>query len=735
MASTRALAPLDQVQGCGCSRVARCGCDAVDGRALADVTAVDLAAESRYDDLRVGHAIEADPLGGWRPFARTPVRSAGGADTQQDALAASGSLMTVGSGSRSGSDAKRRARGATTLPNDGPTQDEEGISGGGLEESRAFVGRVPAPLSGWSPAAAAGAVVNTPLLGPPQGYGAIAAALGGAGPGSGLTLGPPPALGAVGVGPGGILLGGGPALGPGVASAPLAGVGNFDLSDFYASMCCNIGTFCITGSALGGLNAVDSIVQGFMQTNGIPNLSMAIVAPDGRLVVARGYTNCSAFPTTSEIFVAQPTSRYRIMSVTKTITATAIMQLAEAGKLTLTDTLADHIGSDFGGYSNAGLEDAQLLDILCHLSDLGFGDAWNVSTYGNQIQQDDSNVAARLGKSLPVSEVDILEYAARFVDFAPHGACTPAYSYSNFGYLALGRVVRAASGRSYESYVQENIFAPIGMRDMALAGARKSSDRAYDEVQYYRTSGSASLAYTAANLASCSSPYGTSVIDSSGACMEVPYGGLYNIENFDGFGGWIGHAIDLCAWAWEMHDTSVVSVISPGSLATMAMNWASADCNGSSGNYGLGWTLNIQITGDRGHRGSKEGSRSLVYMFPASRATPAGGAVLAILMNRNPDEVSATAWTSFLNQLIGTNTANGVLDSTTDWGMDDLSSLYSGDDESDSGGIMTPLVDPRDRIVLSEDAIPRGVDDSWLRYFVFDYSRYYRWPFTRYWRA
>ncbi len=474
----------------------------------------------------------------------------------------------------------------------------------------------------------------------------------------------------------------------------------------------------------------------------IPNLSLAVVSGDGRLVLARGYTNCAAFPTPNEVFIAQPTSRYRIMSVTKPLTATAIMTLVDAGELGLGDKVGDLLEEDLAGTPyNQELHEMEVWQLLSHLSFSGFGDTNN----GPALTEDDANIASKLVESLPVTQRDIVQYAAEFVDFSPmstdcvfNASTGQAYpdkylwKYSNFGYLLLGRIIEAKTG-SYERYMRDHIFAPLGMNDMALAGARKRSDRAHDEVRYYY--GGTPLTSPAA----CA----TSVLDESGSCVEIPYGGGFNIDNFQAFGGWIGHPIDLCAFGWDMHDGATSTLLREATIDTMMFNWGGMDCKSSRTQWGLGWSLNMQMTGGRGHRGSKEGSRALLYLFPPTRAF--GGAqnvVLALAMNRHPDENiiapskkpnGGTAWSAFLTALLGTTTAPGVLDGITDWGgTDNLAELYEKPELNIN--IFIPPGDPRARIGLADEALLRSVMDpsrfESLR--VPDYSGWYRWPFYNY---
>ena len=96
----------------------------------------------------------------------------------------------------------------------------------------------------------------------------------------------------------------------------------------------------ITGDDVPQLTSFDGLMQQFMQARGIPGGQLA-VGVQGRLVYARGYS----WNTTPDE-VVQPTSIFRIASVTKPFTSAAIMGLVQAGKFKLDDPVVKIL--DFG---------------------------------------------------------------------------------------------------------------------------------------------------------------------------------------------------------------------------------------------------------------------------------------------------------------------------------------------------------------------------------------------------
>jgi D-alanyl-D-alanine carboxypeptidase len=137
---------------------------------------------------------------------------------------------------------------------------------------------------------------------------------------------------------------------------------------------------------------------------------------------------------------AQATTRFRIGSLTKAFTAMAILQLVDAGRLTLTDRLCQFV---------AGCPPAwhaiTLAELLTHTS--GIPDYTSLPGY-----------AARSGEHLTPNQLIAL-VARRPLMFTPGSR----WSYSNTGYYLLGLVIERVSGISYAQFLTRHIFAPLQM--------------------------------------------------------------------------------------------------------------------------------------------------------------------------------------------------------------------------------------------------------------------------------
>ena len=137
----------------------------------------------------------------------------------------------------------------------------------------------------------------------------------------------------------------------------------------------------------------------------------------------------------------QLSTRFRVGSMNKMFTAVATLQLAQAGKLRLTDP----VGTYLTDYPNKNLASKVTIhQLLTHTG--GTGDI-----FGPQFD-------ARRAELRTLQDYVAL-YGSRDVEFEPGSR----WAYSNYGFLLLGVVVEKVSGESYYDYVRDHIFKPAGM--------------------------------------------------------------------------------------------------------------------------------------------------------------------------------------------------------------------------------------------------------------------------------
>ena len=136
-------------------------------------------------------------------------------------------------------------------------------------------------------------------------------------------------------------------------------------------------------------------------------------------------------------------TKFNLGSMNKMFTAVAVMQLAEAGKLSLDDTLGKFLKA--GAMRPEVLSKVRVKHLLTHTSGLGsyFSPRWD-----------------SLSRTLFRSVDDWMGLIRDdSLEFEPG----TRWSYSNTGMLVLGKVIEAASGKDYFEYIRERIYTPAGM--------------------------------------------------------------------------------------------------------------------------------------------------------------------------------------------------------------------------------------------------------------------------------
>jgi CubicO group peptidase (beta-lactamase class C family) len=147
----------------------------------------------------------------------------------------------------------------------------------------------------------------------------------------------------------------------------------------------------------------------------------------------------------------------------KSITATAIMQLSERGKLDLEAPVNDYLGSARVHSPQWDTAEATVRRILSHTGGLTTFTRW----------------CASQGSECDL-EREIRDYA---VVVWPPGEL---FDYSNLGFGILGEVIARVSGTDYGSYLRKNIFTPLGMEDFGFNTRRPASGQ-YDEKTHARS--------------------------------------------------------------------------------------------------------------------------------------------------------------------------------------------------------------------------------------------------------
>lgn len=229
----------------------------------------------------------------------------------------------------------------------------------------------------------------------------------------------------------------------------------------------------ITGKAGPGLEDIDAGVLRILEKHGIPGAALA-VAKDGKLRMARGY-GWANLQTGEPV---RPDAVFAIASLSKTITATAILRLVDQGKLGLDDR-ALKLLTPLGPYPGAQV-DPRWFDITVRQL-LNHSGGWNRKISGEP-STFSWRVSRQLRVPLPINADQLIVYmTGEPLDFTPG---TEA-QYSNFGYIILGQIIEHVTGQPYGEYVRQNVLVPAGMRSAVLSGL----DERYpaNEVRRYQT--------------------------------------------------------------------------------------------------------------------------------------------------------------------------------------------------------------------------------------------------------
>ena len=195
-----------------------------------------------------------------------------------------------------------------------------------------------------------------------------------------------------------------------------------------------------------GLARLDSLrtrVRGIVEESKTPSLALAVVQ-GGRIVWEEGF----GFADTSRRIPATAQTLYSIASVTKPITATAVMRLVERREIELDRPANAYLGAEGGGKTGritglAGDADgATVRRLLSHTA--GLPPHFRFFYAGGAVARPPMNEA-------------IARYA---ITVYPPGAL---YDYSNLGYGVLETILERVTGRSYSEVVRDEVFRPLGM--------------------------------------------------------------------------------------------------------------------------------------------------------------------------------------------------------------------------------------------------------------------------------
>jgi N-acyl-D-amino-acid deacylase len=350
----------------------------------------------------------------------------------------------------------------------------------------------------------------------------------------------------------------------------------------------------ITGVENPNLAPFDKLLAGFVAEHKLPGAAVAVTR-GGKLVYARGF----GFADVEKKAPVRPESMFRLASISKPITAVAVMQLVERKKVKLDDPVLKYVTLKPAVPDGAKADERWAKVTLRHC--LQHTGGWDRDRKGGF---DPIAVPTRISRALelrgPPSPGDIVRYMlGQPLDFDP-GA---RYAYSNLGYLLLGRVIEKVTGAKYEPWVRKNVLAPVKAGGMVLAKALPE-DRPKLEVKYYDAR------------------------KRTGACLYPPKAGQQvpqpdgaaSVESYEAHGGWVSSAVDLARFAAALdygRKSPLLSAEAVKEMWTRPEGKPGLDEDGKPKDayYGCGW--NVRPAGDDGrantwHTGSIGGTSTLL---------------------------------------------------------------------------------------------------------------------------
>jgi D-alanyl-D-alanine carboxypeptidase len=171
----------------------------------------------------------------------------------------------------------------------------------------------------------------------------------------------------------------------------------------------------------------------------IPGMSVCVVR-HSKVLLAKGYGSANlelSVPATEHTI-------YELASLTKPFTAMAVMMLVEDGRLSLQDHLTKYFPT-----APSTWEAITIGQLLSHTS--GFGDFFSMPEF---------NSKSDFAWNREYSKEELLPLLLKVPILSLPGE---KWSYSNIGYYILGLILEKASGQSYEDFLQQRIFKPLGM--------------------------------------------------------------------------------------------------------------------------------------------------------------------------------------------------------------------------------------------------------------------------------
>jgi len=348
------------------------------------------------------------------------------------------------------------------------------------------------------------------------------------------------------------------------------------LGKFMKKICLMLLIICFTFQVVAKSNSkqFDALLNDLFEKEG-PG-GVALVVKGGKIIYRKSF----GFANLELGVKMKPENVFRIGSITKQFTASAIMQLVEQGKIHLDDDITKYIED----YPTHGYT-ITIENLLTHTS--GIKSYTDLKKWTSEVRKQ---------KFTPLEMIDY--FKSEPMDFAPG----EKFKYDNSGYFLLGYIIEKASGQTYAEYIKTHIFKPLGMNDSYYGGNSpiiKNRAAGYNKVD-------------------------ENFVNDEFLSMTQPYAAGSLLSTVD----------DLSTWYAAVMSDKVISKASRDKAQTaFTLN------DGSHTDYGFGWSIgNIQGSPMISHNGGINGFLSASNYLPQENIFVT---VLSNCMCHYPGEVAA----------------------------------------------------------------------------------------------
>lgn len=311
-----------------------------------------------------------------------------------------------------------------------------------------------------------------------------------------------------------------------------------------------------------GTEPLDEAMQGLLAKHEIPGGVLGI-ARAGKVAYAKGFGVANA--NTGERVTVE--SRFRLASVSKPITATAVLKLCEQGKLGLDESVLPRLELEplSGKYGDSRWGQITVRHLLQHSG------GWDKAKSGDALFKS-PEICREAGIDGPAdARLTVRWMLGRRLDFDPGSR----FAYANFGYCVLGHLIEKVAGQSYDAAVRRLVLNPCGASGMQLG---RSLESLPNEVRYHEP-GTA-----------------PSVFPHLGDRAPWPYG-AFSMEANAANGGWVANVSDVLRFLMPMDEQSRKPLLARSSLD--AIYNSPAPGSGEASFYGLGWMVRPRGQGGR----------------------------------------------------------------------------------------------------------------------------------------